>query len=122
VLLGGHEFLEVLRAKQDVRPDQGAKQDDLAAQKDLIDGLTAMGMKMVVNEKYRLPSLNTVYVPDGVDEGAIRKKLLVEHGIEIGAGLGVFKGKIWRIGTMGTNATHACVVQFLGALKDVLSR
>ena len=93
-----------------------------SAQKDLIDGLTAMGMKMVVNEPYRLPSLNTVYTPEGIDEGAIRKKLLLEHNIEIGAGLGVFKGKIWRIGTMGTNATHANVVQFLGALKDALGR
>jgi len=92
----------------------------LAAQKDLIDGLTAMGMKMVVSPQFRLPSLTTVYVPEGVDEAAVRKKLLVEHNIEIGAGLGVFKGKIWRIGTMGTNATHANVVHFLGALKDVL--
>jgi len=94
----------------------------LAAQKDLIDGLTAMGMKMVVSPQFRLPSLTTVYVPEGVDEAAVRKKLLVEHNIEIGAGLGVFKGKIWRIGTMGTNATHANVVHFLGALKDVLGR
>ncbi|MGE5579326.1 MAG: pyridoxal-phosphate-dependent aminotransferase family protein [Bacillota bacterium] len=94
----------------------------LAAQKDLIDGLTAMGMKMVVSPQFRLASLTTVYVPDGVDEAAVRKKLLVEHNIEIGAGLGVFKGKIWRIGTMGTNATHANVVHFLGALKDVLGR
>ncbi len=92
----------------------------LAAQKDLIDGLTAMGMKMVVSEPWRLPSLTTVYTPEGVDEAGVRKKLLQEHNIEIGAGLGVFKGKVWRIGMMGTNSTHANVVHFLGALKDVL--
>lgn len=93
-----------------------------AAQKELIKGLAAMGLDMVVNEPYRLPSLTTVYSPDGVDEAAIRKRLLMEHGIEIGAGLGVFKGKVWRIGLMGTNATHANVVRFLAALKDVLGR
>lgn len=93
-----------------------------AAQKDLIAGLESMGMKMVVNEPYRLPSLNTVYVPEGVDEAKVRSRLLNEHSIEIGAGLGVFKGKIWRIGLMGTNATHANVVRLLAALADVMGR
>ena len=92
------------------------------AQRELIESLTDMGLKMVVNEPYRLPSLTTVYCPEGVDEASVRRRLLVEHGIEIGAGLGIFKGKIWRIGTMGTNATHANVVRFVGALKDVLKR
>jgi len=93
-----------------------------AAQKVLIDGLQGMGLKMVVNVPYRLPSLTTVYVPEGVDETAVRKKLLDEHNIEIGAGFGVFKGKIWRVGLMGTNATKADVVHLLAALKDVMGR
>jgi alanine-glyoxylate transaminase/serine-glyoxylate transaminase/serine-pyruvate transaminase len=93
-----------------------------AAQKVLIDGLQGMGLKMVVNVLYRLPSLTTVYVPEGVDETAVRKKLLDEHNIEIGAGFGVFKGKIWRVGLMGTNATKADVVHLLAALKDVMGR
>lgn len=93
-----------------------------AAQKVLIDGLQGMGLKMVVNVLYRLPSLTTVYVPEGVDETVVRKKLLDEHNIEIGAGFGVFKGKIWRIGLMGTNATKADVVHLLAALKDVMGR
>ncbi|HHX28690.1 MAG: pyridoxal-phosphate-dependent aminotransferase family protein [Bacillota bacterium] len=91
-----------------------------AAQEALISGLAALGLKPVVNEPYRLPSLTTVYVPEGINEAAVRKQLLDEFGIEIGAGLGVFKGKVWRIGMMGTNANRANVIRLLGALKDIL--
>lgn len=91
-----------------------------AAQEALISGLEAMGLKPVVNEPYRLPSLTTVYVPEGVNEAAVRKQLLDEFGIEIGAGLGVFKGKIWRFGMMGSNANRANAIRLLGALKDIL--
>lgn len=91
-----------------------------AAQQALIEGLGKMGLKPVVNEAYRLPSLTTVYVPEGIEEAPVRRRLLDEFRIEIGAGLGVFKGKVWRIGMMGTNATRANVVQLLGALKDIL--
>ena len=63
-------------------------------QKALIAGLEAMGMKLVVEPKYRLPSLTTVYLPDGADDAEVRGRLLEDFDIEIGAGLGVFKGKI----------------------------
>lgn len=90
------------------------------AHKALVDGLGEMGLKLVVNEPYRLPSLTTVYVPEGVDEAAVRKQLMQEFLIDISGGLGVFKGKIWRIGLMGVNATRANVIRLLGALKDIL--
>jgi alanine-glyoxylate transaminase/serine-glyoxylate transaminase/serine-pyruvate transaminase len=91
-----------------------------AAQEVLISGLSGLGLKPVVNEPYRLPTLTTVYVPEGVQEAEVRRQLLDEFGIEIAGGLGVFKGKIWRIGLMGTNATRANVVRLLGALREVL--
>ncbi|MDH5190720.1 MAG: alanine--glyoxylate aminotransferase family protein [Gammaproteobacteria bacterium] len=85
-------------------------------------GLEAMGLKFVVDEKDRLPQLNAVYIPDGVDDVAVRSALLNDYSLEIGAGLGVMAGKVWRIGLMG----HACnkrnVLLCLGALGDVLSR
>ncbi len=89
-------------------------------QKALIAGLEAMGMKLVVEPKYRLPSLTTVYLPDGADDAEVRERLLRDFDIEIGAGLGVFKGKIWRIGLMGTNSTRRNVITFLTALEDIL--
>ena len=91
-----------------------------AAQEALISGLTSMGLKLLVNEPYRLPTLTTVYVPEGVQDAEVRKQLMDEYGIEIAGGLGVFKGKIWRIGMMGGNATKANVVRLLGALKEIL--
>lgn len=90
-------------------------------QKALIAGLEAMGMNLVVKPEYRLPSLTTVYFPEGVEDVPVRKRLLDEFNIEIGAGLGVFKGKVWRIGLMGTNATKASVLTFFAALEDILA-
>ncbi len=90
-------------------------------QKALIAGLEAMGMNLVVKPEYRLPSLTTVYFPEGVEDAPVRKRLLDEFNIEIGAGLGVFKGKVWRIGLMGTNATKASVLTFFAALEDILA-
>ena len=63
----------------------------------------------------------TVYFPEGVEDAPVRKRLLNEFNIEIGAGLGVFKGKVWRIGLMGTNATKASVLTFFAALEDILA-
>ena len=65
--------------------------------------------------------LNSVRVPAGVDEAAVRKALLVEHKIEIGAGLGTLAGKIWRIGLMGHTARAENVDRFLAALDRVLA-
>lgn len=89
-------------------------------QKALVAGLEAMGMMLVVEQKYRLPSLTTVYLPDGADDAEVRRRLLNEFNIEIGSGLGVFKGKVWRIGLMGTNSTRCNVITFLGALEGIL--
>jgi len=86
----------------------------------LVCGLEAMGLGLCVAPEWRLPQLNAVTVPDGVDEAAVRTRLLQDHKLEIGAGLGVMAGKIWRIGLMG----HACnkrnVLFCLAALEDAL--
>lgn len=83
-------------------------------------GLTALGLKYIANEKHLLPQLNAVRIPDGVDDVAGRKRLLTEFGIEVGGGLGDFKGKAWRIGLMGYNSRPNCVFQALAALEQVL--
>ena len=91
-----------------------------AAHEQLVAGLEAMGLNMLVQPGSRLPMLNAVTVPDGVDEAAVRSRLLNEHQIEIGAGLGPLAGKIWRIGLMGYNARPEVVERVLGALKQVV--
>ncbi|MGR3984582.1 MAG: alanine--glyoxylate aminotransferase family protein [Gammaproteobacteria bacterium] len=86
----------------------------------LRDGLHALGLEFLVAAPHRLPQLNAVRVPDGVDEARLRAQLLAEHNLEIGAGLGPLAGKIWRIGLMG----HACrednVRLCLRAMEDAL--
>lgn len=86
----------------------------------LVAGLEAMGLKMVAPALYRLPELNTVYVPEGIDDAIVRKNLLDEYGIEIGGGLGKFKGRAWRIGLMGYSCSRANVILFLSALENIL--
>jgi alanine-glyoxylate transaminase/serine-glyoxylate transaminase/serine-pyruvate transaminase len=85
-------------------------------------GLEAMGLEFVVAEDQRLPQLNAVRIPAGVDDATVRNRLLNDYQLEIGAGLGVMAGKVWRIGLMG----HACsarnVLLCLNALEDVLCR
>jgi alanine-glyoxylate transaminase/serine-glyoxylate transaminase/serine-pyruvate transaminase len=88
----------------------------------LVDGLKNMGLKMLVEEPYRLPMLNAVSVPEGVDEKAVRQRLRSEFKIEIGAGLGPLAGKIWRVGLMGHTARRENVERFLAALKKVLGK
>jgi alanine-glyoxylate transaminase/serine-glyoxylate transaminase/serine-pyruvate transaminase len=83
-------------------------------------GLAAMGLRYTAVEGHLLPMLNAVRVPDGVEDLAVRKRLLSEFGIEIGGGLGDFKGKAWRIGLMGYNARANCVLLALGALEQCL--
>ncbi|HEY0178701.1 MAG TPA: alanine--glyoxylate aminotransferase family protein [Dokdonella sp.] len=85
-------------------------------------GLEALGLELFVEESARLPQLNAVRVPDGVDEAAVRRRLLDEHGIEIGAGLGELAGRIWRIGLMGAGSTPQNVDRVLGALGESLQR
>lgn len=84
-------------------------------------GIEAMGLQFVVDEAYHLPQLNSVTVPAGVDEAAVRAELLNRYSLEIGAGLGALAGKIWRIGLMGFASNQKNVLNCLGALDAVLS-
>ncbi len=84
-------------------------------------GLEAMGLQFVVEESSRLPQLNTVYIPDGVDDAQVRSTLLNEYNLEIGAGLGEFAGKAWRIGLMGYSANRANIALCLKALSEALA-
>ncbi len=86
----------------------------------LREGLAAMGINYAVAEEIRLPMLNAVQIPDGVDDAAVRSQLLNEFGIEIGAGLGPMKGKTWRIGLMGEASSSRNVLLFLAALERCL--
>ena len=83
-------------------------------------GLEAMGIGFVVKEGDRLPQLNAVTVPEGVDEAAVRRRLLEEFNLEIGAGLGALAGKVWRIGLMGHASNRRNVLFCLAALESVL--
>ncbi|MDD4461699.1 MAG: alanine--glyoxylate aminotransferase family protein [Eubacteriales bacterium] len=83
-------------------------------------GLEAMGLKLLVNADIRLPELTTVHIPDGVNDAAVRGQLLEQFGIEIGGGLGAFKGKLWRVGLMGHSCQIRHVVTFLAALETAL--
>src|SRR3989440_5060212 len=86
----------------------------------LVAGVEAMGLKMAVAPEQRLWSLNAVSVPEGVDDAKVRARLLAEN-IEIGGGLGPLKGRIWRIGLMGSGSTRENVVLVLDALHRALS-
>ncbi len=92
------------------------------AHEQLVAGLAELGLEMLVEPDYRLPMLNAVRVPDGVDEAAVRNALLEKHDIELGAGLGPLAGQIWRIGLMGHTARPQNVQRLLVALKSVLKR
>ena len=84
-------------------------------------GLEALGLEYVVREEARLPQMNAVYVPKGVDEAEVRRRLLAEFNLDIGAGLGPLAGKIWRFGIMGYSCKAENVMLCLAALGSVLS-
>lgn len=88
----------------------------------LAKGFEKLGLKFLVPQGERLPQLNSVFVPEGVDEAQLRRQLLDEYQLEIGAGLGEYAGKIWRIGLMGQSASEAHVEACLRALGAVLKR
>jgi alanine-glyoxylate transaminase/serine-glyoxylate transaminase/serine-pyruvate transaminase len=88
----------------------------------LQDGLEKLGFRLFAEEGHRLPELTTVWVPDGVDEAALRRRLLERHGIEVGGGLGAYAGRVWRIGCMGHTARPRNVTTLLGALEEALGR
>ena len=84
-------------------------------------GLEAMGLRFIVDEAHRLPQLNAVAIPEGIDDAAVRQRLLQEHHLEIGAGLGDLAGKVWRIGLMGYSSRIENITLCLGALDGVLA-
>ena len=88
----------------------------------LAAGLTALGIPLVAQEGHRLWTLNSVSIPDGVDDGAVRRQLLDEYNIEIGAGLGPLRGRVWRIGLMGESSTRSNVLLLLSALEEILQK
>jgi alanine-glyoxylate transaminase/serine-glyoxylate transaminase/serine-pyruvate transaminase len=85
-------------------------------------GLAALGIVYTAEAGHQLPMLNAVAIPEGVDDARLRGELLRRFGIEIGSGLGAFKGKVWRIGLMGYGARPANVLTFLGALEQLLAQ
>jgi len=86
----------------------------------LVAGVEAMGLSMQVPPGERLPTLNTVRIPDGADDAATRRALLRRFGIEIGGGLGALSDKVWRVGLMGASSSERHVITFLAALQTVL--
>ena len=86
----------------------------------LLAGAKAIGLQPVAEEGYRAPMLTTLRIPDGIDDATIRTRLIADYGIEIGAGLGVFAGKAWRIGLMGESSSEKNVMLVLSALEKLL--
>ncbi len=85
-------------------------------------GLEAMGLNFVVHPEERLPQLNAITIPDGVDDATVRTMLLNDYQLEIGSGLGIMAGKVWRIGLMGHASNARNVLLCLNALDDILGR
>lgn len=84
-------------------------------------GLEAMGLELIVPEAERLPQLNTVSIPGGIDDASVRTRLLAEYNLEIGAGLGDLAGKVWRIGLMGYSSRAENILLCVGALGTVIN-
>ncbi|MEI8000136.1 MAG: alanine--glyoxylate aminotransferase family protein [Actinomycetes bacterium] len=82
--------------------------------------LPELGFRLLAQEGHRLPDLTTAWIPEGLDDAAVRRTLLTEYGIEVAGGLGAFAGKAWRIGLMGHSARERSVVTLLGALRAIL--
>jgi alanine-glyoxylate transaminase/serine-glyoxylate transaminase/serine-pyruvate transaminase len=87
---------------------------------DLKSGLDKLGLELVVEQSYRLPQLNMVRIPTGVDDVQVRNRLLNEFSLEIGAGLGELAGNVWRIGLMGCGSSQKNVDYCLSSLETVL--
>jgi len=117
-LYGLHEALLILKEERREQSWDRHQRHHLA----LAKGLETLGLSLFVEDSARLPQLNAVSVPPGVDEALVRKRLLDEHGLEIGAGLGELAGRIWRVGLMGHSARVENVVYFLDSLGKVLGK
>lgn len=94
----------------------------MRAHKYLIEKVGELGWDMLVEEKYRLPMLNALVVPEGVNEADLRKRLLNDYHIEVSSGLGSLAGKIIRIGLMGYNAEEYNVDRVVNAMKEILAK
>ena len=86
----------------------------------LQDGLAKLGFTLFAQEGHRLPELTTVWLPDHVDDAAVRKRLLDRYGIEVGSGVGELRGRVWRVGCMGHTARARNVALLLRALEELL--
>jgi len=114
-----YALLEALRIVQEEGLDrrfERHRRNHLA----LAAGVEGMGLKMFVERQHRLWSLNTIAIPEGIDDVKVRKTLLEEYNLEIGGGLGPLKGKIWRVGLMGYNSNERNVLFFLTVLEQAL--
>jgi len=86
----------------------------------VMNGLMALGLEPFAQEGFRLWQINSVRVPQGMDDQILRTKLLSDYNIEIGAGLGPIKGQVWRVGVMGYSANRSNVLLLMSALEDIL--
>jgi len=116
-LYGLHESLLILQEEGLEAAWERHRRNHLA----LRSGLEALGLRFIVPEAERIPQLNAVTIPEGVDDAAVRGRLLDEYGLEIGAGLGDLAGKVWRIGLMGHSSRPEKVELCVRALGDILS-
>lgn len=113
-----HEALRIVLAEGlEARFERHRKNHEL-----LRDGLEDLGFEFVVKPEYRLPMLNAVQLPEGVEDAPMRKRLLEEYNIEVGGGLGEFAGKVWRVGLMGSSCTPNHVNCLLSALRTLLKK
>ncbi|MGB5326214.1 MAG: alanine--glyoxylate aminotransferase family protein [Pseudomonadales bacterium] len=117
-LYGLHEALVILQEEG----LEASHQRHAAMHEKLRDALARLGISFVVEAPFRLPQLNSVWIPEGADDTAIRQQLLAEHNLEIGAGLGDFAGKVWRIGLMGHSAREENVALCVEAIGKALAR
>ena len=117
-LYGLHESL-VMLAEEGI---ENAWARHRAMYERLRTGLARLGLDFVVPDQERLPQLNAVTIPEGVDDAAVRGRLLAEFNLEIGAGLGTLAGKVWRIGLMGASASERNVDYCLEALAKALNK
>ena len=111
-----HEALLILQEEGLEKAWERHRKNHLA----LRAGLEAMGLSFIVKEADRLPQLNAVTIPAGVDDATVRGRLLNEYNLEIGAGLGALAGKVWRIGLMGHASRAENILLCVGALESVL--
>lgn len=97
---------------------RAARHQKVASQLHL--GAYGLGLRCLVDERHRLPMLTTFVIPEGIDDKSVRGRLLAEHNIEIGGGLGPLAGKVWRVGLMGHSAREENVARFLTAMRIIL--